>query len=57
MESRPAAGLGRGDERSQQLPLGIGQVGRIAAAGEITGGFLIVDDWTGADHTGFSDTL
>ena len=33
MDGWPTARLGRGDERSQQLPLGIGQVGGIAAAG------------------------
>jgi hypothetical protein len=33
MEGRAAARLGRRDERGEQLPLGIGQVGRIAATG------------------------
>jgi hypothetical protein len=58
MEGRAATRLGSGDERGKQLPLGIGQVGGIGAAGGITGGFLIaIGIGTVADHTGFSDTL
>ena len=33
VEDRPPAGLGLGDERAQDLPLGVGKVGTVAAAG------------------------
>src|SRR5829696_6341881 len=58
MEGRAAARLGRRDERGEQLPLGIGQVGGIGAAGW-DHRRLPHRDWIGtaADHTGFSDTL
>jgi len=38
-----ATRLGGGDERSKQLPPGIGQVDGEGAAGEVAGGILIVD--------------
>jgi hypothetical protein len=44
-----AARLGGRDERGEQLPLGVGQVGWVAAAGRVTGGFLVAD---GSDSRG-----
>ena len=58
MEGRAATGLGCRDQWDKQLPLGVGQVGWVAAADCCHGGFLVVDGVrTAADHTGFSDTL
>jgi hypothetical protein len=58
MEGWAAAGLGRRDERGQELPLGIGQVGGIVPAGWGHGRLPHrVGIRTAADHTGFSDTL
>jgi hypothetical protein len=40
VDRRPPAGLGLGDERCQDLPLGVGQVGAVAAAGRRQGALL-----------------
>jgi hypothetical protein len=58
MDGRTATWLGSWDERGEQLPLGVGEVGGVGAAGRGHGRLPVVDGvGTAGDHTGFSDTL
>jgi hypothetical protein len=57
MDGRAAARLGRGDEWGKQLPLGVGEVGGVRAAGRGHGRLPCRGIRTAADHTGFADTL
>ena len=43
MDGWAAARLGGRDERGEQLPLGVGQVGWVAATVGVTGSFLVAD--------------
>ena len=57
VEGRPPAGHGLGDERAEDLPLGVGQVGAAAAAGGVTARSSWRGDGEAPQPTAFSDTL